>query len=191
MNAMRVGDAAAPPKPRPADGFTALDGCHRKTLAMLGELSALVADLDYQGLTPLACESAAKIAAFFSSEAREHHVDEERHLFPALVATGKPELVEAVLHLQRDHDWLEEDWFDLAPQILAVSRGDRSYDIDVLRDGVPVLAALYRAHIELEESLIYPEARSRMGVDQRCEMGREMAARRRSARAAARQRNAG
>jgi hemerythrin-like domain-containing protein len=149
---------------------------------MLDELSALVIRLESDGLDRAASERAAKIAAFFSTEAREHHVDEERHVFPVLVAGGRPNIVAAVLRLQQDHDWLEEDWFDLAPHVLAVARGHRGYDIEALREGVPVLAALYHDHIELEESFIYPEAQARVLGDKRREMGREMATRHRAAR---------
>jgi len=188
MNAMRAPSTAATP-PRAAasvDGFKALDACHRQTLSMLDDLSALVARLELDGLDSATCALAAKIAAFFSTTAREHHEDEERHVFPALIEGGKPDVVQAVLRLQQDHDWLEEDWFDLAPHVLAVAAGSRSYDIDTLREGVPVLAALYHDHIELEESFIYPEAQTRMRADGRREMGREMAARHRAERTARR-----
>jgi len=188
MNAMRAtsNEATSPRAATPADGFAALDACHRQTLSMLKDLSALVTKLEYDGLDPATCTLAAKIAAFFSTTAREHHEDEERHVFPALIGSGKPDIVQAVLRLQQDHDWLEEDWFDLAPHVLAVAAGRHSYDIDTLREGIPVLAALYHDHIELEESLIYPQARAQMLTDRRREMGREMAARHRAERAARR-----
>ena len=186
MNAMRVDEAAAPIDPEADDGFSALDACHRKTLAMLEDLSALVLRLELHAVDGPTRALAARIVAFFSTEAREHHVDEEKYVFPALVASGEPEIVQAVLRLQQDHDWLEEDWFDLAPHLMAVAHGDGAFDIDALRTGVPVLAALYHDHIELEESFIYPQLRSRMPVAQRREMGREMAERHRAERAARR-----
>ena len=68
--------------------------------------------------------------------------------------------------------------------MLAVAAGRPTYD--ALREGVPVLAALYQDHIELEESFIYPEARGRMRSEVRRDMGREMAARHRAGRAARR-----
>ena len=186
MNAMRAtpSPADAPGAAVAGSGFAALDACHRKTLALLDELAALVAKLELDGLDPTSCASAAKIAAFFSTAAREHHEDEERHVFPALLESARPEIVQAVLRLQQDHDWLEEAWFDLAPHVMAVAAGRDGYDIDVLRDGVPVLAALYLDHIELEESFIYPEARACMPAQARRQMGREMAARHRAERAA-------
>ena len=169
-----------------ADGFTVLDACHQQTLAMLEELSLLVARLDRGGVDERARAQAAKIADFFSTTARQHHEDEERHVFPPLVEGGDPQVVQAVLRLQQDHGWLEEDWFELAPHVQAIAGGFNWYDIDVLREGAAVFAALSRDHIELEESLIYPAARERVRGEGRREMGREMAARHRAERAARR-----
>jgi hemerythrin-like domain-containing protein len=181
MSAMRVSSN---------DGFTALDACHRKTLAMLDDLSLLVTQLEH-GVPDAALPArAGKIAAYFSTAARQHHEDEERHVFPALVALGKPDVVQAVLRLQQDHDWLEEDWFELEPRVQAVAAG-RACDVEAMREGAAVLAALYHDHIELEESVLYPEARRCMPADARRAMGREMAARHRAERAGRRQMDSG
>jgi hypothetical protein len=153
MNAMRVTSVPAHASPA-RTGFGTLDVCHSQILAMLDELSALVLRLEVAGPTRDARARAARIAEFFSTTARRHHEDEERYLFPALLASGRGEVVRAVLRLQQDHDGLEEGWFDLAPHVLAVAGGRPGWDIDVLRDGVPALAALYRDHIELEESVL-------------------------------------
>lgn len=183
MNAMRATSLAPTVS---GEGFAALDACHRKTLAMLEDLSGLVAQLDRCSPDAAMSTRAAKIAAHFSTTAREHHEDEERHVFPALVALGRPDIVRAVLRLQQDHDWLEEEWFDLAPQVQALAAG-RPFDIDTMRESIAVLSTLYHDHIELEESFLYPEARRHMLPDARREMGREMAARHRAERAARRQ----
>jgi len=186
MNAMRVTTIPSTTLPRAAksaDGFISLDACHRQTFSMLEELSALVTKLEHDGPDAEIRSRAAKIAAFFSTTAREHHEDEERYIFPALVQGARPEIVQAVLRLQQDHDWLEEGWFELAPHVQAIA-GRHSYDIDTMRDCVAVLAALYHDHIELEESFIDPEARARMATDAPREMGREMAARHHAERVA-------
>jgi hemerythrin-like domain-containing protein len=65
------------------------------------------------------------------------------------------------MRLQQDHGWLEEDWLELSPQLQAVAEGYSWYDLDTLRAGVPIFTELYRDHIALEESMIYPEARRR------------------------------
>ena len=164
--------------PSSADGFDVLDLCHRHTLFALGKLAALVARLKGRGPDPEARAIAAEIVHFFSTTAREHHEDEERHLFPGLLSAGEPEIVQAVLRLQQDHHWLHIDWMELSPQLEAIAGGQTSYDIDALADGAQVFIALSHDHIALEESCIYPQARARLRAGYRQAMGREMAARR-------------
>src|SRR5207245_902874 len=116
---------------------------------------------------------AAEIVRFFSATARLHHEDEERHVFPKLLACGDPKIVQAVLELQQDHRWLEVDWLELAPLLDAAAAGQSCYDLDSLREGAKVFTALSHAHIALEESCIYPQARARVHAGERLEMGRE------------------
>ena len=164
------------------DGFEVLDACHRETVARLDELSALVAGLGDAELDAAGRASAAAIVRFFSTTARQHHEDEELHVFPQLLAGGDPQVVQAVQRLRQDHGWLQEDWHELEPQLDALASGQTWVDRAVLREGVEIFAALSRDHITLEESFIYPQARARMPDQARAEMGREMAARRRARR---------
>ena len=168
--------------PATVDGFAVLDGCHRQTLHTLEKLTDLVARLTTGGADDQARAMAGEIVHFFSTTARLHHEDEERHVLPKLATSDDPQIVQAVLRLSQDHNWLEEDWMEISPQVDAVACGLNWYDLDTLREGVEVFAALSRDHIALEESLIDPQARARLGVDERHEMGREMAARRRALR---------
>lgn len=168
--------------PDAIDGFDALDNCHRQILFNLGKLAAVVARLERYGPDPDARAMAREVCAFFTSTARQHHADEERHVFPNLLSTGDEATQQAVLRLQQDHGWLEEDWLALEPQLDAVAAGMGWYDLDSLKEGVTVFTALSHDHIALEESLVYPQARARMLAGERREMGREMAARRRAAR---------
>ena len=160
------------------DGAAALDTCHRETLRMLTELSALVARLDTIGADSRARAMAAAIDKHFSVTMREHHEDEERHVFPALAADGNDETRQAVARLQQDHSWLDADWRELSPLVDAVACGQSWYDLDTLREGAEVFCALSRDHIALEESLIYPQALSTLDASARATMDAEMAARR-------------
>jgi hemerythrin-like domain-containing protein len=165
------------------DGFEVLDACHRQILASLAQLRTLIERLESEGPDTQVRTLAREIGQFFSSTAREHHADEERHVFPKLLETGDDETKQAVMRLQQDHGWIEEDWLELAPQLDAVAMGMSSYDLDGLKAGLEVFDALSRDHIALEESMIYPPARNAMRPAERREMGREMAARRRARRA--------
>jgi hemerythrin-like domain-containing protein len=165
------------------DGFAALDSCHRRMLAAMRGLEELVATLDGGDADPATRTKAAAIAKFLSSTARRHHEDEERHVFPTLLHSFDTALVKSVQRLQQDHGWIEEDWRALEPHVQAIASGCGVYDIDALRHGVPVYAALCREHIALEESIVYPRAREVLGQQGRRAMGAEMAARHRAKRA--------
>ena len=160
------------------DGFEVLDACHVATLATLADLEALVGRLPDGPPDAAMRTSAAAIRDFFTTTARQHHEDEERHVLPKMATSDDPEIVQAALRLQQDHDWLEEDWMELAPHVDAIAGGQSWYDVDLLREGAEVFTALSRDHIALEEACIYPEARARLGDRERQEMDREMAARR-------------
>jgi len=169
------------------DAFTVLDDCHRQTLAALDELEALVARLsDGSSVDADIRARATDLVRHFSTTVRQHHDDEERHVFPKLASSAQPEIVRTILRLQQDHDWLEEDWMEISPHVDAIACGQSWYDLDVLREGAAIFAALSRDHIALEESALYPAVQSRLRPGERREMGREMAARRRAARKPAR-----
>ena len=160
------------------NGFDVLDVCHRQTVIALGRLAALMTRLTKYGADDEARALAREIVLHFSTSVREHHLDEERHLFPTLLVTGDAETVQAVQRLQQDHAWLEEDWLTLSPSLDAVACGQNWYDLDTLREGVETFIALSHDHIALEESLIYPQARAQLGAAAQAAMGRDMRARR-------------
>lgn len=148
--------------PAPAmPGFETLDRTHARVLEILGQFDHLLQHLDDNGADAQAQASAREIHAFFAGSARQHHADEERFVFPGLLASGDAALVQNVQRLQQDHGWLEEDWLELAPQIEAIAQGYSWYDLAMLRAALPIFTALYQEHIALEESMIYPEAKRR------------------------------
>ena len=169
--------------------FEVLDACHRQMVDMLARLSALVDGLDQGAPDREARRTAEEIIQFFSHTARHHHEDEERHVFPQLQDSTDPEVVQAVLRLKQDHHWMDVDWKELSPAIAAVADNRGGYDLEALREGVEIFTELSRDHIALEESYIYPQARSRVGSAELQKMGLEMAERRRAR--SAREANAG
>ena len=171
--------AGASPSAGSPGAFEVLDACHRQMVDMLARLSALVGGLDKGGPDGEARRTAEEIIQFFSQTARQHHEDEERHVFPRLQDSNDPETVQAVRRLQQDHHWMDVDWKELSPAIAAVADNRGGYDLEALREGVEIFTALSHDHIALEESYIYPQARTRLGSAELQQMGREMAERRR------------
>jgi hemerythrin-like domain-containing protein len=169
------------PEVKPAGAFAVLDDCHRRTLEAIDRLDSIIEHIE-SGADAWLRALASDVVRHFSTTARQHHEDEERHVFPKLLANADAATEQRILALQQDHHWLEEDWLELEPHLDAIARGQNWYDVAFLRDGGAVFAALSRDHIAFEEAFLYPEARARTGAVEAKAMGREMAARRRAAR---------
>ncbi|MDH4061971.1 MAG: hemerythrin domain-containing protein [Aquincola sp.] len=155
-----------------AHEFDALDQTHADVLQHLRQLEALINRLESIGADDSARDTARVIRDFFDRNARHHHAEEERVVFPPLLASGNAELVQHVQRLQQDHGWLEEDWHELQPQLDAIANGMGTIEPELIREAVTVFGALYLEHIALEESLIYPEAKRRMEAQAAGERGR-------------------
>jgi len=165
--------------------FALLDSCHQQVAIMLNTLTQLLDHIEAHGVDAQAQAWAREVFTFFMDTAREHHQDEERHIFPAMLSSGDARVMEAAMRLQQDHGWIEEDWRELAPHIESIAAGYNWFNLEQLRLAVPVFQALYQDHMALEESLAYPEAKARMAPAEMQGMGREMASRRRRDRSAA------
>ena len=106
------------PRGRAVQPFDVLDSCHRQVLIALQQMNELIEHLANKGVDGHAQETARSIFMFFMNTAREHHLDEERHVFPALLRSGRADLIDATLRLQQDHGWIEEDWLELGGRFL-------------------------------------------------------------------------
>jgi iron-sulfur cluster repair protein YtfE (RIC family) len=142
--------------------FDALDACHQQTIATLDLLVQLVDKLDQHAAEEPVRRVAREIIGFFNSESRAHHAEEEHLVFPPLLQGQDKHLADKVRRLKQDHAWLEQDWLELGLQLDAIARGYNWYDREALRKGTSSFVALYLDHIDLEESLIYPQARRRL-----------------------------
>jgi len=147
------------------DRFQALDACHQQIHEHLAKLTDVLEKLqvgadesEYRGQMRV-------IEEFFSGSAHQHHVDEEKNIFPKLLASDNAELVQAVRTLQQDHGWIEQNWLELAPMLRAIAEGEDWVDMAELQHNVEVFLALLHDHIVLEETLIYPEAKGQFALE--------------------------
>ena len=155
-----------PPTDHPASGDTSPIGsfskCHEGILShlqALGELPSL--------LEPAlrAREIAEQTLQFFRPAVFDHHVEEEKDLFPAvLAAAAQPDehaRVQALVNsLTADHRVIEAIWRELEPQLQKVARGQLG-SIDVA--SVERLVGQYNAHARLEEDQFLPLAETILG----------------------------
>ncbi|MBA4109229.1 MAG: hypothetical protein C0487_06510 [Leptothrix sp. (in: Bacteria)] len=157
--------------------FKTLSVCHADIAMMLDEMNELADLLGRERLSGVMMEKARAAHLFFSGHAIEHHLDEERHVFPALLAAGKPEWIGMVRKLQLDHALLEARWMKLGPLLHLLARGYYSQP-ERLQDELRIFVEIYRQHMALEDSFAYPCARQQLNVEAVCTMNREMAHRR-------------
>lgn len=157
--------------------FKTLAGCHDDIAIMLDRMNELADLLGREPVNDGMREMARAAHLFFSGHAIEHHLDEERHVFPALLAAGKPEWISMVRKLQLDHALLEARWMKLGPLLHLLARGYHSPP-KRLQDELHIFVELYRQHMALEDSFAYPLARQQLNAEAVCTMNREMAHRR-------------
>jgi len=153
-------------KPVPStDRFQALDACHQQIQIHLDQLTNLLPQIEAGADDARFREQVGVVEAFFSGTSRQHHIDEEKQVFPDLLASDNPELVQAVRTLQQDHGWIEQNWLELAPMLRAIAQGEDWVDVAELQHNVEVYLSLSHDHIVLEETLIYPEVKSRFAEE--------------------------
>ena len=136
--------------------------CHVGILSHLksfGELPAL--------LEPAA--RARKIAeetlVFFHDAVFEHHAEEERELFPAVLASAvKGEELDRIKvmvdQLTAEHRVIEAAWARLEPELKKVAKGHAS---ELNSAGVEHLVRSYQAHAAFEEAQFLPLAHTILG----------------------------
>lgn len=131
--------------------------CHAGILQHLDvfeELPALLAPLQR------ARAVAQDMIGFFRDAAFEHHQDEERALFPAVLRSSEPgeereDLARLVEALTREHRDIEAQWAQLEPALKKLAKGQLAA---VDGDAVQALIAQYRAHARYEETAFLPRA---------------------------------
>ncbi len=165
--------------------FNFLDATHRNIQTHLETLRGLVDAVAQGGLTAEQRQQARVVIAYFNQEARHHHLDEEKHVFPSLLNSSDAALVATGQRLIQDHGWLEETWLEIEPLMEAVVHDNQWFDPIELSHAYEVFEGLYTDHIVLEEGLAFPGAQKQAMAWDAEGIGREMAKRRALKRAAA------
>lgn len=159
--------------------FEMLAACHERVQRSLRLLLRLAAHLADKGADAEAAQAARDVMRYFDVAGPAHHEDEERHLFPALLAQGDAANAALVRQLQQDHQAMSTQWQAVRADLLDVARGHWSAEQAA---AAPLrwqaYAALYAGHIAAEEEQAYPTARPLFGGDALQAMGLEMAQRR-------------
>lgn len=156
---------AMPGHRAPGAGFEApfemLAACHERVARMLGLIQRLQQHLADNGLDESAVQAARDVMRYFDLAAPLHHEDEERHVFPALMAGPDAAVKALVLRLIQDHRQMEVAWVAARAVLVAVAE-TQSADWSELSVWQKValndFANLYRQHLEDEDQIAYPAA---------------------------------
>lgn len=140
--------------------FETLDECHRQIAVHLDHLAALARQVQAGQVDGDARRQAAAVDAFFSTTCLDHHEQEERGVFPPLLAIGDSVLVETVRQLQQEHRRIEAQWPGLATQLRAIAAGGATPDAGAFVAAAQEFMQVLRLHMELEDTVVYPESRT-------------------------------
>jgi hemerythrin-like domain-containing protein len=156
--------------------FEVLEACHERIQRMLRQLQWLRIHLAAMGCDAQARQAARDVMRYFDTAAPAHHEDEERHVFPPLLAAGL--LGDIVVRLQREHLEMADLW-PTVREVLQRVDADRWQGFAPADEGVlERFTRLYDWHIAAENELVYPAAAQRLDTATRIAMGAEMARRR-------------
>lgn len=143
----------------PIESFS---NCHIGILGHLAELDRLPALLE---AAAQAREIAAAMQTFFRDVVLAHHSEEERDLFPAVLASAtegdERAYVETVVQrLAREHREIEAEFTRLEPALKAAAKG---HDAVLDAAAVSALVARYRGHARYEEEQFLPLSQTILG----------------------------
>lgn len=161
--------------------FEMLEACHERVQRSLALLRRLVDHVDANGHDAQSRAAARDVLRYFDIAAPHHHEDEERHVFPRLLASGDAALAPLVRRLQDEHRRMAALWARLRVPLQGWT-GEQPGPLDAsLRRDLDAFLAIYDDHIAAEEAEAYPAARRAIDAAALAAMGAEMSARRRAA----------
>jgi hemerythrin-like domain-containing protein len=159
-----------------------LSDCHRRVEMFLGTLEAVAKVID-RPATEETSRALGSALRYFAQSAPKHTADEEESLFPRLRQIHHPAIESAfskLEQLEEEHRWavpLHAEVECLGAQY--VSTGNLSSpEVDEFRKAVASLASMYKQHISVEDSLVFPLAARMLSDADKSAIAEEMAGRR-------------
>lgn len=134
------------------DSLALQDVTHQLVQHFIAELQDMLDDLGAGTLSPQQSNVLDKIVVFFDQEMKDHHREEEGHVFPLLLSQGNPALSEKVRVLQADHDELRIGWRKLKSCIQQAQTAS-PVDAQALHTSFDQYSTCFARHLALEESI--------------------------------------
>jgi hemerythrin-like domain-containing protein len=161
--------------------FDMLAACHERIQRTLSLLQRLVQYLHDHGCDEQARDAARDVMRYFDLAAPAHHLDEERHVFPALEASGDSQLRGLAAQLRHDHEKIAVAWSRLRPMLQEVVEASATREAARFAAAARVFIDLNTAHLVLEDQHAFRPAHAAvqaLGPQAVRAMGEEMAQRR-------------
>ena len=166
---------------RPDAGFDdpigMLKDCHRRIEQFLNILCVVAERVRGRPMTGEESAAVQAALAYFQVGGRRHNADEEQSLFPRMRAAGDAEDTGELEHEHRFAESLHSRAEELYAEWMAEG-GLNADKQDQLAAATEGLRQLYAAHIEREETVVFPRAAQLLDAEAIAEMGREFRARR-------------
>lgn len=159
------------------DPIGMLKDCHRRIEQFLGTLCLVAERARGRALTDEESAAVQTAVTYFRGGGQRHNADEEESLFPRLRASGNAGDVNELEQDHRDaeelHARVEELYADWVAQ--AGLEAEKQEELAAAAEG---LKRLYAAHIEREETVVFPRAARALDPEAIAKMGVEFRARR-------------
>lgn len=142
--------------------ITDFSQCHARIIAQLMKFCSLPSLMDQPAAARML---ALETLRFFRTAVLKHHAEEERELFPAVLAQATPgrerEGVQSLVErLTQEHRLLELRWSQMEPTLTKIAQGE-AFDLDAAL--VETLVLDYGAHAAFEEAEFLPLCQAILG----------------------------
>ncbi|MBA4742666.1 MAG: hemerythrin domain-containing protein [Azoarcus sp.] len=168
------------PAPGLDEPLEMLSACHERVHARIETLERLARWLPEHGADEQARQAATAVLRYFDQAAVNHHLDEERDLFPAMRACVAPAEASRLAALETrildDHRALAARWAVMREPLLAIAAGE---SVELREEAVATFRTVYSEHIALEEAEVLPWAARVLGEAELAAMSTAMTGRRR------------
>jgi len=154
--------------------------CHEKILHFSSALSDLSVALKKEGWSNEITSSANQIRRYFNIASPEHHLDEEHHLFPAIIALDPAlqhaesiEIIQLINRMIKEHVESDALW-----QTLDTMLEEKSENFNTLVKLANKFKASMHEHARIENEHIFPYAKTHINKAELKKIGLAIAERR-------------
>lgn len=154
--------------------------CHEKIIHFSSALLALTAVLKQDGWSDELTTSAKQIRHYFNIASHEHHLDEENHLFPAIISldpelkkAGSIKIIKLLNRMIKEHVESDALW-----QTLDAMLEEKSEDFNTLAKLASQFKASMHEHVKIENEQIFPYAKTHINKAELKTIGQAIAERR-------------